>query len=87
MKIVFHRNFEKQYKRLRATEKKRFKERLYIFKRDEFNSVLNNHPLRGTYKGYRSINITGDLRAIYKMIARDVFLFVAIDTHHNLYSS
>ncbi len=86
MKILFHRNFEKQYRRLREREKSRCKERLAIFLKDPFSATLNNHPLHGTYKGYRSINVAGDLRAIYKMIEPDVFLFVAVDSHSKLYS-
>ncbi|MFH1462659.1 MAG: type II toxin-antitoxin system mRNA interferase toxin, RelE/StbE family [bacterium] len=85
MKIRFHRNFERQYKRLRKNEKARVRERLALFLQDEFNAVLNNHPLRGSYKGYRSINIAGDLRAIYKHQDLNVRIFVAIDTHSNLY--
>lgn len=86
MRVLFHRNFEKQYRRLRKREKDRCKERIVLFLKDPFDAALNNHPLRGTYKGYRSINIAGDLRAIYKMIESDVFLFVAIDSHTKLYS-
>ena len=86
MKILFHRNFEKQYRRLRQRQKARCKERLALFLKDPFDATLNNHPLRGTYKGYRSINISGDLRAIYKMTAPDVFVFVAVDTHSKLYA-
>lgn len=86
MKIVLHKNFEKQYSKLQPTEKKRFKQRKDIFLIDPYDPVLNNHPLRGKYKGYRSINVGGDLRAIYSLLKDDIAFFVAIDTHSNLYS-
>lgn len=86
MKIVFHRNFEKQYSKLRPNEKKRFKQRRVVFLIDPYDSILNNHPLRGRYKGYRSINVGGDIRVIYTLIKDDIAYFVAIDTHSNLYS-
>ena len=86
MKIVLHKNFEKQYSKLQPTEKKRFKQRKDVFLIDPYDPVLNNHPLRGIYKGYRSINIGGDLRAIYSLLNDDTTFFVAIDTHSNLYS-
>ena len=86
MKIVLHRNFEKQYSKLRSNEKKLFKKRKDIFFIDPYDPVLNNHPLRGKYKGYRSINVGGDLRAIYRLINDNIAFFVAIDTHSNLYS-
>lgn len=87
MRILFHRNFEKRYQKIRKSERVRFKERIHLFVEDQFDPVLGNHPLRGRYKGYRSINITGDLRAIYRELQRDVFLFVTINTHDKLYTS
>lgn len=85
MKVRFHKIFEKQYKKLRKREKAKVKERLALFLKDEFDPILNNHPLRGSYKGYRSINITGDLRAVYKRISQDMRIFVVLNTHSNLY--
>jgi len=81
----FHRNFKKHYKNLEDKKKNKFEERINLFLEDEFDPALNNHPLRGKYKGYRSINITGDLRAIYKKMARNRAIFIAIDNHNNLY--
>lgn len=85
MKIIFHSNFAKQYKKLRRGEQKRVKERLDLFLYDEFNPILNNHPLRGKYLNYRSINITGNLRAIYKL-QNEMRIFITVDTHSNLYN-
>ncbi len=85
MTIRFHKNFEKRYKRLRKNEQKRVRERLVLFLKDEFDPILNNHPLRGKHTGYRSINITGGLRAIYKFHSREARIFVTIGTHSSLY--
>lgn len=84
MKIKLHKNFEKGYGKLTSAEKKKFKERRDLFLQDEFNPILNNHALRGNYLGYRSINVTGDIRAIYKK-EQYLAIFVAIDSHSNLY--
>ncbi len=84
MKIKLHKNFEKKYQKLRLNEKKKFKERRDLFLQDEFSPVLNNHSLNGKYLGCRSINITGDLRVIYKKNHNEA-TFVAIDSHSNLY--
>ncbi|MBI5452268.1 type II toxin-antitoxin system mRNA interferase toxin, RelE/StbE family [Candidatus Gottesmanbacteria bacterium] len=86
MKIRFHKNFNKQYTKLKSSEKKKIQARLQLFLQNPYNPLLNNHPLKGKYLDYRSINITGDLRAIYKYIAEDECIFVAVDTHSNLYS-
>lgn len=85
IKIRFHKNFEKQYKKLRESDQLQTIERLSLFSRDEFNPILNNHPLSGKYKGYRSINITGDIRALYKYQNPSACIFVIIDSHSNLY--
>ncbi len=84
MKIKLHKDFEKQYQKLRESEKKKFKERRDLFLQDKLNPILNNHSLKGKYQGYRSINITGDLRAIYIEVENNV-TFVTIDSHSNLY--
>ena len=63
----------------------KLKQRLRLFGLDKFNPILNNHALKGRYSGFRSINITGDLRAIYKQVQEDV-IFATIDSHSNLYS-
>ena len=84
MIIHLHKDFLKQYKKLKKKEKKKFKIRRDLFLQDEFNPILNNHALKGKYPGYRSINVTGDLRAIYKR-ERNIAIFVAIDIHSNLY--
>jgi addiction module RelE/StbE family toxin len=84
MRVFFHKNFDKDFKKLKASEKAKFTQRLREFRRDEFNPILNNHPLKGKYQGLKSINITGDLRAIYQKRGTTVF-FVAIDIHSNLY--
>ena len=85
MTISYHRDFTKNFKKLPPKHKEKFKEKLMLFGKDLFNPVLNNHALSGKYRGYRSINITGDLRAIYKMEDDDNALFVKIDSHSNLY--
>lgn len=85
MKITLHKDFEKQYQKLRESEKKRFKKRRDLFLLDEFNPILNNHSLKGKYLGFRSINITGDLRVIFTKI-QDSVIFITIDSHSNLYS-
>lgn len=86
MTLRFHRNFQKQLKKLSRAEQNQTKERLKLFLLNPFQPILNNHPLRGKYEGYRSINISGDLRALYCKVGKDEYRFMAIDTHSNLYS-
>lgn len=85
MKILFHRNFDKGYKKLPASSKKAFKMRLRLFTNNPFHPLLNNHSLAGRWQEFRSINVTGNLRALYRAVDESVAEFVAIDTHSNLY--
>ena len=85
MRIIFHANFKKQYQKLRPSVQKKFKERRDLFLENEFHPILNNHPLRGKYEGYRSIGIAGDMRVIFRFITDDIAYFVAIGSYSQLY--
>ncbi len=77
--------FNKKYATLRKGEKNRFKTRLKLFRENRHHPLLHDHELHGKYAGYRSINIGGDLRAIYKFVPPNTAVFVTIDTHTKLY--
>ena len=85
MLVRYHRNFKKQFQKLTAKQQSQFAERLSTFINDPFDPQLNNHALRGEYQGCRSINISGDFRAIYVANDQGVALFVVIGTHSQLY--
>jgi len=88
MIIEYSKKFIKEFKKCPANVKTNFKVRLEMFIDDQYSSILNNHPLIGELKNYRSINITGDWRAIFEEIDEDqIIYFVAIGTHSQLYSS
>ena len=50
-----------------------------------FNPLLNNHYLGGEYEGCRSINITGDIRAIFYIKQNSDVVFINIGSHSELY--
>ena len=77
--------FDKAYAKLRKGEKERFKARIQLFLENRHHPLLHDHELHGKYVGYRSINIGGDLRAVYELVAPNTAVFVAIDTHTKLY--
>lgn len=86
MTIFLHRDFKKRYRQLRHNEQEKFKERRDLFLKNPFDPILNNHHLKGKYQGCRSINIDGDLRVIYRLIEKDIALFITLGTHDELYS-
>lgn len=54
--------------------------------KDRDDPKLNNHVLRGKLRGLRSINITGDWRAIFREYKKDKqILFDSLGTHSQLY--
>lgn len=84
MTIRLHKNFKKQFNKLTESQKIKFRKRRDIFLQDEFSPILNNHALKGKYQGYRSINVSGDIRVIYRKNSEDI-LFVVIGSHSKLY--
>jgi addiction module RelE/StbE family toxin len=77
--------FKKDYRKLSNKLKDKVDERLRIFVADEFDPILNNHKLHYEYKGYHSINITGDWRLVYRKRDEQNYLLIRIGTHSQLF--
>jgi len=84
MKIKFSKKFVKRFESASLLIRRNFESNLEIFISDKFNQTLNNHALNGKYIGYRSINITGDWRALFKDDG-NVVLFITLGKHSQLY--
>ncbi len=70
--------------------RKSFKKAIDLFSEDPTNSALDNHELHREWEGFKSIDLTADLRAIYKEDRegdQPVAYFVAFGTHEELYKS
>lgn len=77
--------FDKQYAKLNLKVKISFKRRVTLFKANPFDVSLRNHALKGKYLGCRSIDITGDVRALYTTQGDTIIIFGFIGTHSQLY--
>ena len=86
MQIQFNAIFRKKYRKLSRRKQEQCDERIKLFRIRAFDPQLHNHPLKGEYSNFRSINIDGDLRAIYYMSMDDIAIFTNLDSHSNLYS-
>ena len=64
----------------------KFEERVLLFIRNIYHPLLDNHALHGEWMGYRNINITGDIRAVFEEVSKDHVEFMAIGSHSELYS-
>jgi addiction module RelE/StbE family toxin len=85
MQVKFSRQFTKQYAKAGVRMQKQFNHRLAVFQKDPFAKLLNNHALTGKYRCFRSINVTGDWRAIYSITKEGVCIFEVLGTHSQLY--
>ena len=85
MTTVFQGTFRKKFKKLSPKIKNKFYDRLVLFDENKFNPILNNHSVEKRFPGCRSINITGDYRAIFKEEQGNVYTFINIGTHSELY--
>ncbi len=88
MYVNYGRRFKKQYSKVNAKTQKAFEERLLLFKQNPFHPRLNNHSLTGKFNDYRSINITGDIRAIFRESKKNdelIIDFEFLGTHSQLY--
>ena len=85
-RIDFSKSFKKELKKAPPQIRSAFKKRIAIFFNNRSDVVLNNHALIGIYKGYRSINITGDWRAIFREFENgEIVYFDFLGTHSKLY--
>lgn len=87
MRFITESGFDKQFKKLSPKIIEKFEERWLFFLSDPFHPLLNNHPLKPPFIGSRSINITGDYRAIFKQLGSDLIIFTDIGTHHQLFGT
>lgn len=86
--INYSRKFQKQLKKAPLEIKIAFRNRRELFLQNPFNPQLNNHVLVGKYSNYRSINVTGDWRAIFSEFEDEsgkIVTFEIIGTHSQLY--
>jgi len=83
--IRFDKEFQKQYDRLSLKLQNKTDTRLGLFLENPNNPILRLQQLRGKYSGYFSINITGDIRALYYEEEGDFVVFAMVGTHSQLY--
>ena len=85
MEIIFHRIFRQQYKKVPPKVQEQLCERLQLWQEEPTHPSLRVHALKGKYAGYWSMNVTGDLRALYREVGDEIVIFAFIGTHSQLY--
>jgi addiction module RelE/StbE family toxin len=85
MQVDFNPRFVRQYHKLSYKMQKQFDDRLVLFLENPTASLLRIHPLKGRMDGYWSMNVSGDVRAIYTYKGETIVVFMLIGTHSQLY--
>ena len=87
--VDFSPTFDKHLKKAPVKIVKAFRSRYELFTDNPYHPLLNNHALKGRMEGYRSINITGDWRALYTIKGDgkggEIAVFQTLGTHSQLY--
>ncbi|OGE30577.1 hypothetical protein A2631_03410 [Candidatus Daviesbacteria bacterium RIFCSPHIGHO2_01_FULL_44_29] len=81
--------FNRQLKKAPLDIKIAFKESRELFIDNPNHPNLRNHALQEKYAGYRSIDVTGDYRALFKIKeskTQIVITFHILGTHTQLYN-
>ncbi len=87
MKIQYHREFLKNYKKRIAPYPKlelQFKKQLEKLITDPDDPTIKDHKLIGKRKNFRSFSITGDIRIVYIIVDSNIWLF-DIGSHNQVY--
>lgn len=84
MEIFYTKKFTKALKKMSEKERTAFFNRLEVFINDKNDRILNCHSLSGKYERYKSMNVKGDLRALFEEINGDIY-FDYFGIHSNLY--
>ncbi len=85
IQVDFTKKFWKQYYKLPKKFQDQFDTRLQLLLIDELDSRLRIHPLKANYAGYWSMDVNGDLRALFRRDSDRIIIFAFIGTHSQLY--
>lgn len=87
MKIRYHKDFVKHYKkRIVPYPKlvKQFEQQLATFLKEPTTPSLRDHKLIGKRKHFRAFSVTGDIRVVYTSSDNELWLY-DIGSHNQVY--
>ncbi len=87
MKIQYHREFVKNYKKRISPYPKldtQFKNQLDKFIKNPNDPSLRDHKLIGKKKNFRAFSVSGDIRVVYLIINDTIWLY-DIGSHNQVY--
>ena len=87
MKVKYHKQFEKHYKKrivFKKNLKNKFRQRLELRLKNPKVKILCNHRLVGKLSQYRSFWVSGGVRVVYKIEGKEMWLY-DIGSHNQVY--
>ena len=84
MIVSYSKDFIREAKKLNKQQREKLQVRIALFIENPLHPLLRNHALRGKYRDYRSIDVAGDIRALYLQEGNEV-IFDTIGTRSQLY--
>lgn len=86
MKIVYHKRFEKQFKKLVDKDKEKISKALEIFINNPHDTKLNCHSLKGNLTGKKAISAAPNLRLIFEEFDDyTLVIFLDLGRHNRVY--
>ena len=85
MRVRFSKRFVKQLAKLPKPTQHAVYVRIELALSNPDDPILRRHRLTGKLKHLWSIDITGDVRALYEMIGDELVVYQMIGTHSQLY--
>lgn len=85
MTIRYSKKFKKQYKKLSPKLQQKTKASIKLWAHAPNDESLRLHRLSGKMSRFYSIDITGDVRALYEIVNGDVYMYQMAGTHSQLY--
>lgn len=87
-RVRYSKRFQKELQQAPVKIQRAFRKRRELFLLNPHHSQLRHHALTGALSGYRSMNVTGDWRALFSVEraeAEEIVIFRALGTHSQLY--
>lgn len=87
MKIIYHKRFEKRFKKLPLNLKEKTISAIQHFSKKPFDPLLKNHALTGKLSGRRAFSVTSNIRIIFEEYDNYVLVIMLdVGTHNQVYS-
>ena len=84
-KIRYSKKFKQQYQKLSPKLRQKTKDQIALWQDSPRDTSLRTHRLSGKMSHFYSIDITGDVRALYEVIDGEIYLYQMVGTHSQLY--